>query len=551
VHPQRRLGEATDEVASVVTLSWGPTLTERGRRLTRPTPPAARRRGSAFLRYLLVGLDAAALTVSWVIATALVSTSARSPAASVFTTLAFVAGGLAVFSAMGLYLSRVCILRTVEYAHIASGCLIAGVLALAISAVSGIVTPIEIAFGITLAFLLAIVLRSVYRTWLTSQRRFGRHLRSVLLFGAGNEAARIVGLLEEHPELGYRTTGVVGNELQARRNGLKSYWCGELDDGITLVAETAGTGAIICADDLRSSQLNELVQHLLKAGTHVHLSSGLQGIDVGRLRPSPLAYEPFFYVEHASLASWQLVTKRAIDIVLSSIILILTLPILGLAALGIKLQDFGPVVFKQYRIGRQGAPFMLYKLRTMREGAESETDDLLELNVRNGPLTKLSRDPRATKLGRILRATSIDELPQLWNVINGTMSLVGPRPALPAEAASFDDEHRARESVWPGITGLWQVEGRDNPYFGAYRRFDLFYLQNWSIALDLMILLITVESVIARVFRALRHLDEDIALVPPLVLDPGRVTTRAARGHEGKIGSSGSATRMKGEESVL
>ena len=108
-----------------------------------------------------------------------------------------------------------------------------------------------------------------------------------------------------------------------------------------------------------------------------------------------------------------------------------------------------------------------------------------------------------------------------------------------------------RDSVWPGITGLWQVEGRDNPYFGAYRRFDLFYLQNWSIALDLMILLITVESVIARVFRALRHLDEDIALVPPLVLDPGRVTTRAARGHEGKIGSSGSATRMKGEESVL
>ncbi len=272
---------------------------------------------------------------------------------------------------------------------------------------------------------------------------------------------------------------------------------------------------------------------LLHAGAHVQLSSGLHGVDVGRLRPSPLAHEPFFYVEPVTLAAWQLVTKRAIDIVLASVMLTLALPVLGLAALGIKLHDRGPVLFKQWRVGRDGAPFLFYKLRTMREGAEHETDDLLGLNVRDGPLTKFPHDPRVTTLGRILRATSIDELPQLWNVLNGTMSLVGPRPALPDEVAHFDVELRARESVRPGITGLWQVEGRDNPSFAAYRRFDLFYLENWSVTLDLMILLATVESVIARLFRGLRHLDEDIPLAPPEVPDPARVVRKRGRERQG------------------
>jgi lipopolysaccharide/colanic/teichoic acid biosynthesis glycosyltransferase len=201
--------------------------------------------------------------------------------------------------------------------------------------------------------------------------------------------------------------------------------------------------------------------------------------------------------------------------------LILMLPLLALAALGIKLQDLGPVMFKQCRVGRNGAPFVLYKLRTMREGAEGEMADLLDLNARDGPLTKFSHDPRVTVFGRVLRATSIDELPQLWNVLNGTMSLVGPRPALADEVAHFDVELRARESVRPGITGLWQVEGRDNPSFAAYRRFDLFYLQNWSVALDLMILLGTAESVVTRILRAALHLGGEIQVAPPLVTNPG------------------------------
>jgi exopolysaccharide biosynthesis polyprenyl glycosylphosphotransferase len=519
-----------------MTLSLERILSGGGRRQPTRTEPLTRPRPSSFLRYLLVGLDTAALTASWVVATELVPFKAQSTAAILFSAMAFVAGGLVVFSAMGLYRARVCNLRTVEYAQLAKSCALVALLALAVTAVFHTAGRREIAVGTTLAFLLTVVLRSGYRAWLTNQRRLGRYVRPVLLFGSGSESAEIAALLAEHPELGYRTAGVVGDEREATRHGLKGRWCGELNDGFTVLAESGGTGAIVCAGDIHPAQLNQIVQELLKLGMHVHLSSGLHGIDIGRLRPSPLAHEPLFYVERMSLASWQLVTKRAIDIVLSSILLLLMLPVLGLAAFAIKLQDYGSALFKQSRIGYEGVPFVLYKLRTMSEGAESEASDLFELNVRDGPLTKFSRDPRVTMFGRVLRATSIDELPQLWNVLNGTMSLVGPRPALPNEVAHFDAELRARESVRPGITGLWQVEGRDNPSFAAYRRFDLFYLQNWSIALDLMILLITVESVIARVFRVLLHFDEDIALAPPLVRDPGRETSRA-------IGDEGTNTK--------
>jgi lipopolysaccharide/colanic/teichoic acid biosynthesis glycosyltransferase len=313
---------------------------------------------------------------------------------------------------------------------------------------------------------------------------------------------------------------VVGDERDAQLHGLADHWLGDVSYARDVLTELDVTGAIICAADLRGSELNRTVQELLDARAHVQLSSGLHGVDVSRLRPAPLAHEPLFYVEHTTLAAWQLTTKRVIDITLAVTTLVLTAPLLALAALGIKLQDRGSVLFKQTRIGRGGAPFALYKLRTMREGAEHETGRLIDLNARDGPLVKIQNDPRTTVLGRVLRATSIDELPQLWNVLNGTMSLVGPRPALPDEVVHFDAELRARESVLPGITGLWQVEGRDNPSFAAYRRFDLFYLQNWSVTLDVIILLGTAESVFTRVFHALVHRGEEIALAPPEAKDP-------------------------------
>ena len=195
--------------------------------------------------------------------------------------------------------------------------------------------------------------------------------------------------------------------------------------------------------------------------------------------------------------------KRMMDLVLASMLLVLALPVLLAAAAAIKVQDRGPVIFRQQRVGRDGKRFRLYKLRSMVPGAEHLQAPLRSENRRDGPLFKLAHDPRVTPVGHFLRAASIDELPQLVNVLRGEMSLVGPRPALAEEVLQFDDELLQRLHLLPGITGLWQVEARDDPSFESYRHCDLHYLEHWSLGLDARILLTTVGVVVRRSLRAL------------------------------------------------
>jgi lipopolysaccharide/colanic/teichoic acid biosynthesis glycosyltransferase len=172
----------------------------------------------------------------------------------------------------------------------------------------------------------------------------------------------------------------------------------------------------------------------------------------------------------------------------------------------IRLHDGGPVLFSQERVGRDGSRFLILKFRTMVPDAEDRWHEVYNRheNVRGGPLFKAVNDPRITPLGRILRASSLDELPQLWNVLRGDMSLVGPRPALPSEVHAFAPEHLRRHFVRPGITGLWQVESRDSGSFEDVERHDLFYVENWSVALDLWLLVRTVAGLPPRTWRALR-----------------------------------------------
>jgi exopolysaccharide biosynthesis polyprenyl glycosylphosphotransferase len=297
----------------------------------------------------------------------------------------------------------------------------------------------------------------------------------------------------------------VGSPSDVADRGYDVPWLGDINHVVDAVRLAGANGVLVAASSLPSAQLNRVVRDLLVAGVHVHLSSGIRGIDVRRMRAQPMAHEPLFYLEPVSLARWQMVTKRALDLVLSGIGLLLAAPVLGACALAIKLSDKGPVFFKQQRVGQDGKPFTILKLRTMVVDAEARLADLMEKNQREGVLFKLSDDPRVTKIGRILRATSLDELPQLINVARGDMSLVGPRPALPIEVAQFDEELLARQRVRPGITGLWQVEARDSASFQAYQRLDLFYVENWSVSLDLAILLSTVQTVASRGIRALRR----------------------------------------------
>jgi len=191
-----------------------------------------------------------------------------------------------------------------------------------------------------------------------------------------------------------------------------------------------------------------------------------------------------------------LILKRAMDITVSFVALLISAPLFILpSALLIRGTSPGPVVFRQKRVGRNGRLFTLYKLRTMRSDAESLKDALMSRNEADGPVFKIKNDPRVTPVGRVLRKLSIDELPQLWNVLRGDMSLVGPRPPLPAEVAKYERWQRRRLSMRPGITCIWQVSGRSGVAFHRWMEMDLEYIDNWSLGLDLKILLKTIPSV--------------------------------------------------------
>jgi len=210
-----------------------------------------------------------------------------------------------------------------------------------------------------------------------------------------------------------------------------------------------------------------------------------------------LAGIPMIGIQERSIKGGHLVFKRAIDIVLSSLTLIMLCPLFLLIAVAIKLDSRGPVVLRQIRVGKGERLFTCFKFRSMRQGADLEKAQLLEQNEANGPWFKMRNDPRVTKVGRFLRRFSMDELPQFFNVLMGHMSMVGPRPAVPAEVQRYQPWHRRRLEVAPGITGLWQVSGRSNLSFDEAVLLDLYYIENWSLLLDLQLLLRTVPRVIS------------------------------------------------------
>lgn len=204
---------------------------------------------------------------------------------------------------------------------------------------------------------------------------------------------------------------------------------------------------------------------------------------------APVAQENTFYKRYG---------KRALDILGAAVGLLLFLPFFPLVALGIKLNSRGPILYKSIRLGQDGRPFVFYKFRSMVDGAHESRNFLLHLNEVEGPVFKIARDPRVTLTGRILRRTSIDEIPQLFNVLRGDMTLVGPRPPIPEEVEKYEPWQRRRLDVKPGLTCLWQISGRSKLGFDEWMRLDIQYIRNQSFLLDLKILLRTLPAVISR-----------------------------------------------------
>jgi exopolysaccharide biosynthesis polyprenyl glycosylphosphotransferase len=464
----------------------------------------ARPRGSMGLRSVLIALDATALLLSWVPSIGILHGFGRRGliawdgplTAMVVATIL----GIGLISLERLYRARTCSVRAVEMALLWKTALLVGLIDIGVDRAFRLhpaFSHVLLRAGLT--FVLLTFERSAFRAWLRTARRRGRFVRPVIIVGTNEEGLSLYRLLNANPGLGFQCVGFVGHDDP-----------GLADQGAPLLApanrameavrRTNASGVMVAATSFAPRELNRTVRDLLKGNVHLHLSAGLQGIAYQRFSATSVAYESLFYVEPIRLSRWQKVIKRGLDVVIASLALMVTAPIMLFAAVAVRL-DGGSVFFRQKRVGQHGELFTLFKFRSMVVNAEELLPILRSQNERSGPLFKLTGDPRETRVGRFLRATSIDELPQLVNVLRGEMSLVGPRPAMPDEVEAFGAELLARHVVLPGITGLWQLEARDESSFESYQRYDLYYIDNWSVLLDLAIMVATIQSVIMRAVR--------------------------------------------------
>jgi exopolysaccharide biosynthesis polyprenyl glycosylphosphotransferase len=491
--------------------------------VTSGTRPREVQKQGARLRRHLAGGDLVALAVVW-LPLALISSGraiwpqlAAAAAATALTILAI--------QRAGLYRARVCAVRSLETLRVVWASVLGALLFGGFEWLTGpssVARPVVGAFAVAATML---VLRWRFGRWLKMKRSNGQFLRTVVLIGTNDEAVAVWKMISDEPELGYRVGAVVGEH---RPNVPWEHipTSAELGQLTVLAKKVGASGVIIVGNALGADATALAVNQAMSAGLHVQVWPGLAGLSSRRVRMSPMLGVPVFYLEPKGGAGWQPGLKRAMDIGLTLAISPLALPVLLVCAILIKLEDRGPVIYHHRVVGRYGAPITVLKLRTMVPNAAQLMTNVAALNERTGgPLFKASYDPRVTRIGRLLRATSIDELPQLWNVINGTMSLVGPRFALPAEAEHFDDELRRRQEMRPGMTGLWQSEARDNPSFSAYRRLDLFYIDNWSLSLDVAILANTLHGVCVRAARAVlpsvgRHTTPTAPAAEPVVQEP-------------------------------
>lgn len=357
-------------------------------------------------------------------------------------------------------------------------------------------TMIAFALSVTLVAAGRLTVRSVLR----AVRSRGYLSRRTLIVGSNAEAAQIIQLLQGAPETGLVPVGFLA---------LRDVDCSDLDSYATHVpclGETADLTTIVRGEKIDTvlivssafghNEVSGMIAELRGVDVTTQVSSGLFEILTRRVFVRDLAGVPLITVRGISLSPGNLLAKRAFDLVVAGIGVLVGLPVWLILALAIKLESRGPVLYKQRRVGRHGTPFGMYKFRSMHDGAEARLSEVMADNEATGPLFKMKNDPRVTRVGVWMRKFSIDEFPQLLNVLRGEMSLVGPRPPLPEETAQYTPEHWRRMEVPPGMTGLWQVSGRSWLTFDEMVRLDLYYIENWSIGFDMSLIIRTLPAVL-------------------------------------------------------
>ncbi len=316
-----------------------------------------------------------------------------------------------------------------------------------------------------------------------------------LVIGSNGEARTLARVLRQRRQLGYEVIGFVGPKADIV-DGLPSATA--IEDLRRHVIDKDVAALFIAGSEVGVEVLTQIDKELAGIDVRIRTSLGLPHLAASSVVVREVDGMAMLALERVRPPQLHRQAKRALDVALSVIGLVVGLPLMAAIAIAIKLTDGGPIVFAQTRVGAGGEPFTMYKFRTMVPNAEKLRADLLAKNEADGALFKLRLDPRVTRVGLQLRKLGLDELPQLFNILIGEMSLVGPRPALPEEMASWTPELATRLEAKPGLTGLWQVSGRHELVFEDYVRYDLYYVENWSFALDLQIIARTVPALLSR-----------------------------------------------------
>ena len=344
-----------------------------------------------------------------------------------------------------------------------------------------------------------ILTRLGYRLILRSLRCSGRLVTRLLVVGASREGRDLCRAVNRSRWLGFEAVGFLDDTRPP----------GSTVAGLPVLGSTASVreavhqhrvDAVLVAGGTGATERSErIVRDLQQLPVDVHLSTGLLGVAASRVVVQRFDDVPVLGLRRAELKPLQRALKRTFDLVVAGLLILALAPVLLACALAVRLSGPGPILFRQRRVGQDGTVFFIHKFRSMDADAEDRQSALRATgNEADGPLFKLHRDPRVTPVGRVLRAWSLDELPQLFDVLCGHMSLVGPRPFVTHEIDPTDAWARARLRVRPGLTGLWQVSGRHRLPFDDLVRYDLFYVENWSLVMDLFILLRTIPAGLLR-----------------------------------------------------
>jgi exopolysaccharide biosynthesis polyprenyl glycosylphosphotransferase len=329
-------------------------------------------------------------------------------------------------------------------------------------------------------------------------RRLGYNFRHILVVGTGRRAQNLLNLMKEHAEWGLKIVGLVDEEEARSGKVIDGYKVlGTFRDIPDIIHGNPVDEVIFVVPRATIGKIEVLMQLCELEGITVSVATDYFELKFAKARQSDLHGFPLLTFESVPKDIWALFLKRIFDIVISGASLVILLPVYAAVALAVKATSHGPVLFRQERVSVNGRKFKLLKFRTMVADAEAKLDELRDKNEMSGPVFKIENDPRITKIGRFLRKFSLDELPQFWNVLNGDMSIVGPRPPLPSEVNEYDPWQRRRLSMRPGLTCIWQVSGRNRiTDFDEWAKLDLEYIDNWSIWLDTAIFVKTIPVVL-------------------------------------------------------